>query len=206
MAFVKGLKLDNAVIAEINSATDEIQILTLDTEHLKVNNAEILATPAEINQALSGVSANVSAANLSTLTGTGNADALHTHTSLETEVYTIMTNSSTLTAIPAKSVVYATSEGKIALANASSINTAKTVLGVVETEIPAGAAGKVTLFNSVENIGVALPLGSRVYLSTEDGQVTTTPPSATGNVVLPLGIVKNATDIILNIGTPVILA
>lgn len=39
----------------------------------------LTATPTEINQAIHGISANVTAANLNTLTGGGNADVLHTH-------------------------------------------------------------------------------------------------------------------------------
>lgn len=41
------------------------------------------ATAAEINQALDGISANVTAANLTTLTGGGDASALHSHSNIE---------------------------------------------------------------------------------------------------------------------------
>jgi hypothetical protein len=46
------------------------------------------ATDAEINQALDGVSANVTATNLNTLTGGSTADGLHTHTGLPTVQFT----------------------------------------------------------------------------------------------------------------------
>lgn len=46
--------------------------------------SDVTATATEINQALDGISANVTAANLNTLTGgpSSNADALHTHSGL----------------------------------------------------------------------------------------------------------------------------
>lgn len=42
--------------------------------------SDVTATATEINQALDGISANVTFTNLNTLTGGGNADALHSHT------------------------------------------------------------------------------------------------------------------------------
>lgn len=43
--------------------------------------SDVTATATEINQALDGISANVTFTNLNTLTGGGNADALHSHIS-----------------------------------------------------------------------------------------------------------------------------
>jgi len=53
-----------------------------DGKSLSLNIAipAVTATPAEINQALDGISANVTDTNLNTLTGASNADALHVHT------------------------------------------------------------------------------------------------------------------------------
>jgi hypothetical protein len=50
----------------------------LNAAGLRVSNTKITATPDEINQALDGISANVTAANLSALTG-GEETDLHSH-------------------------------------------------------------------------------------------------------------------------------
>lgn len=56
----------------------------LDDTFFSVALSTITATPTEINQALDGISANVTDTNLNTLTGgvASNADALHTHAEL----------------------------------------------------------------------------------------------------------------------------
>lgn len=46
-------------------------------------DTDITATPTEINQALDGISGNVTDTNLNTLTGGGSADSLHTHNVFE---------------------------------------------------------------------------------------------------------------------------
>lgn len=60
----------------------------LDDTFFSVALSTITATPAEINQALDGISANVTDTNLNTLTGGGNADTLHTHAGLGTKSLT----------------------------------------------------------------------------------------------------------------------
>lgn len=51
----------------------------LDDTFFPIALSTITATPAEINQALDGISANVTDTNLNTLTGGGDASALHSH-------------------------------------------------------------------------------------------------------------------------------
>lgn len=62
----------------IRTNTDGASDLYIDNVKL-FNNNSVLATSTEINQALDGISANVTAANLNVLTGGGGPTELHTH-------------------------------------------------------------------------------------------------------------------------------
>lgn len=57
--------------------------------HVLSHITDVTATASEINQALDGISANVTFTNLNTLTGGGNADALHTHAGLGSDSWAI---------------------------------------------------------------------------------------------------------------------
>ena len=57
-------------------------VITPNHTHILANVTDVTTSATELNQALDGISANVTAANLNTLTGGSNADALHTHAAL----------------------------------------------------------------------------------------------------------------------------
>jgi len=199
-----------AVIAATNLSggkddLSNIYDITIDNG-ITLAGTALTATFAELNQALDGISANVTSTNLNTLTGgaTSNADALHTHTAVEadvTETYTAGAGG-----IAAGQVVYVSAADTILPASATADNAASRPIGIAESTIPAGASGKVTLVGCVEGVGTGWTPGKYVYLDTTAGAMTQMPPSASGNVVVELGIAKNATDLQLRIGERKVVA
>lgn len=65
-------------IGYLNGVTSAIQT-QLDAKVENLGDLSITATASEINQALDGISANVTDTNLNTLTGAGDASSLHRH-------------------------------------------------------------------------------------------------------------------------------
>lgn len=205
MAFIKGLKLVNDVITEMSPAVDEINILTLNTQNLQINSSAVLATPAEINRALQGASTSVTSANLNLLTSGGNASALHNHDGEAVNIVTMRNGSMTVPIIE-KSLVYVSGNDRILMANASAIATCRGTLGIALTGIGADDVGQVVLSGVVTGVGTGFTAGVPLYLSLTDGQLTTTPPTGAGRVVLRVGMTKNATDMFLKIDMPVVLS
>jgi hypothetical protein len=147
----------------------------------------------EINEV--AVSANVTSANLGTLTdGSSAADSLHTHNSVNSSKrveneYTAVENS------PAWSPVeWSTTNDKFQIARADT--PAKLdVIGVLEegSQVDADAVGTViSLGDATVTIGSAAA-GDRIYLGDTGGMVRTKANVSSGNHLVYLGTMKSAT-------------
>jgi len=64
---------------ELDNLTDGTNADSLHVHTLNTGITDVTATSTEINDALDGISGNVTFTNLNTLTGGGNADSLHSH-------------------------------------------------------------------------------------------------------------------------------
>lgn len=145
-------------------------------------------------------SANVSAANLGTLTAgsTSNADSLHSHTGAAIE----MTAGENLAQAGAKDVVYISANDTVAKASASALATAKAI-GFAVTAVSSAAQAFIAT-NGSKIIGVlsGATAGAQYYLSTTAGALSTSIPTQSGEVIMPIGFALNATDLFVQIGEP----
>jgi len=144
------------------------------------------------------VSANVTAANLNTLTAgsSSNADALHTHAGSSTIVVS-GTSGEALTIGDLVSVKNDAGTAKFFKADANGTQDLKNVVGVAASTVGAGAAisvintGEVSLADANWDVApVAADAGSRAYLSTTAGKWTLTAPNASGDFTIRVGVVS----------------
>lgn len=101
--------------------------------------------------------------------------------------------------------VYISANDTVLKADADAIATAR-VIGFAIAAISESAAGYIRTHSLITGIGTAWTAGAPVYLSTTAGGLTQTAPTGSGDVVIEVGIAKNATDLQINIQKPVILA
>ena len=107
--------------------------------------------------------------------------------------------------------VYSSSDASVDLADASGTSTAD-VIGVVTTgasatedgEYITGGSVTTTDWTSIIGSGTLTP-GAKYYLSTTAGQLTATPPSSTGEVVIQVGIAATTLLLEVNIKNRILL-
>ena len=85
--------------------------------------------------------------------------------------------------------------GVINARKADATTNGKTAHGFVLSNVTSPANATVYLESSQNNSVSGLTVGSDYYLSTTPGVVTTTPPSASGNIVQLLGTATSATNL-----------
>jgi len=90
-------------------------------------------------------------------------------------------------------------------ADASAIATAR-VIGIAQGAVAQTSTGDVQLLGEITGVGSAWTAGSPVYLSETTGALTQTAPTTSGAVIIQLGIAINATDLLIDIKEPRILA
>lgn len=138
-----------------------------------------------------GVGSTVTAPNLDQLTD-GSLTSLHAHS----EVPTLVVSKTAAASIGANQIVYITNAGEINLAQANSISTSRSTLGVAPSAISMSSSGDVMMIGevSIEFDGsLTLDEDDPVYLSaTTAGRATNLAPSASGEVVKLMGIVTDA--------------
>lgn len=160
------------------------------------------------------VSANVTAANLGTLTAgpASNADALHTHSGVSaSQIVQTGFDTSTNTLGDGDLGYLTTTANRVQKAIATSL-AAAVVFGANE-----GTAGSMTTHGTIENQNVESTItvvaGDRLYVSvSEAGKVTNVAPNTVGQVVAPVGVARTGNGgagvdvpMLLLIGTPILL-
>ena len=113
--------------------------------------------------------------------------------------------------------VYSTAVAdEVAKADADAIATAKVLGLIADASVAAAASGAVLTdgrltgttaeWDAVTGQVGGLTPGAKYYLSAGTaGQLTTTPPSADGHVVAPVGSAKSTTEFEVSIGTRIVL-
>lgn len=135
-------------------------------------------------------------ANLNLLYQGNNADVVHKHSRLRLPI----TNGATAAAVGAPG--YINSQGQAVASDAASLNTA-TVIGFYAAATAANAAGDFITHGVVPGVLSGATPGAYVYLAVGGG-LTTTPPSSSGQVVVPVGYALNATDLFARVGSAVV--
>jgi hypothetical protein len=154
---------------------------------LQTTGTGMIDLPSQFKINTSAVSANVTAANLNTLTGGGNADPLHTHAAGAS----LAKGSTTLHASPVNGdIVYSSANNTVAKAIATAAGTSK-VVGVYEGTASTIGVGGVMTVAFVSGLG-ALVAGETVFLSAATaGKATNVAPTAAGQVVAEIGYVRD---------------
>jgi hypothetical protein len=105
----------------------------------------------------------------------------------------------TSAALMGGNLVGISSTGTVILAQANAVATAACAF-CLQDYPSGGAAGALYTKGVVKNAGVGLTPGLRVYLSaTTAGAITQVQPSTAGNIVQPVGIALNTTDVLFDI-------
>lgn len=144
------------------------------------------------------VSANVTAANLATLTGGGNADSLHTHTAVQASSLDLA--GLTLFATPVVGeVAYISANNTVARAKADAGSTSGAVGAYAGTAATILIGGKISL---LFDAGLTLTAGDKVFLSAATaGRVTNVAPSTSTNIEYELGRLLDSTGYVIGTGT-----
>ena len=159
--------------------------------------ASVLGVPSLFTVNGSAVSANVTAANLNTLTAgvASDADALHTHPGLSVAVSLI---SEVLTANEGITlgdpVEWGGASDEIRQARANDISRVD-VIGVAEVGILAAATGKIVYQGKAEGVVAGATVGDRFYVGNAGGLISGFAGISAGNHVILVGTAINATDI-----------
>lgn len=142
--------------------------------------------PALFEVATVATSANVTAANLNTLTGGGNADALHAHED------GVMLRQANGNIAKGDGVYYSENDG-VSTGDCTT-DAESRIVGVADAAILDNATGRVKKSGVVTGVLTAATFNTKYWLGTS-GQPVLGAALAAGNRTIQLGIAKNATDL-----------
>lgn len=224
------LTIEGAAGVQLNGATGT-SYATVVSNAITVQSGITLATTgsgninlpnngsARFNIEGAAVSANVTAANLGTLTAgsASNADTLHTHTAVTASAVG-MSGTANATVDTGAPVTITNSGGvpRITHADANGAGDLPNVVGINLTGTTAGnsvtviVSGRVSTPDAVwDAVPAVTDVSKRVYLSENIGKLTLTAPSTTGSTIVRVGFVAQggtgAAQVLVNVGEPTVL-
>jgi hypothetical protein len=121
---------------------------------------------------------------------------------VDISVLPVGVGSETITAVASEAITagafvnYYSNAGVLNVRNADATTNAKPANGFVLASVAAAATATIYLASQTNNAVTGLVIGSDYYLSTTPGAGTATAPSATGNIVQPLGRADKVTEIV----------
>lgn len=124
--------------------------------------------------------------------GTGKIDVSFLPTGVGPEVVTMVT-SENITAGAFVNIY--NNGGTITARNADATTNAKPAHGFVRASTTSPAAATIYLPSNLNDVTSGLTLGAEYFLSTTPGVITTTAPSASGNIVQRVGVADKTTEI-----------
>ena len=186
------LTVKTAATGSINfDGSGDLQVL-LDGTTLQSTGSglSVLGVPANFTVDGVATSANVTAANLNTLTAGSSSDAsaLHTHSTSFVE----LTGSGT---IAVGDPVHASAANTVAASDNTNANTRRFV-GISLTADAGGGTVSVATDGRVNGVLAGATAGQQVYVSTPNG-LTTTRPTGAGTHIYVMGRAVNGNDIIM---------
>jgi len=207
LAATPGLQFNSGLSVLADGTTGAIQLgasgvavkLNGTTLSIAAAGLSVLGVPAAGTWQIGGVatSANVTAANLGTLTGGGDASALHTHAGLSA-ASTTFTATAAAGGLAKGDVVYVSANDTVAKGDPS--NVAKTYIVGVCTAAVAGAATATIMMNGLLTAaGSGWTAGQQIFLSTSGGLTNDPTALPSRSRTIQAGIAKNATDLIVDI-------
>jgi hypothetical protein len=157
-----------------------------DTLDVDADGLKVVGLPSLFKVNGTAVSANVTAPNLDTLTGDGNADALHDHEDV------IMARQANGAIAKGDAVYYSENDG---MSTGDASDDAKSrILGIADAAISDNATGKVKKSGVVTGVLTGATAGTRYFMGTT-GQPVLIGALTAGQRTVQVGIAKNATDL-----------
>jgi len=181
----------------LQSAAGGLSILiddTPDTLDVDVDGLKVVGLPSLFKINNVNVSANVTAANLSTLTGGGNADALHVHAKTNRLENSYAVDEAISVADP---VAIATVNDRIYRGRADNDVKARIVGVATSAQAVVGNPADFVSHGVAAGVLVGAVVGTPYYLQSTGGLGTASPGA--GERVIQVGIAKNATDLFVRI-------
>ncbi len=184
-------------MATANSFNSPINIrlpLTPETQ-----NPELFARLAEVYNAIRQLQLGVG-----TLTGAVGADpSAYSTTSPSESIFPQNANRLYGKALadlsPGQMISITVDAGVVAFQKANASNATKFASAYVSSSpILSGAYGEVIMKQGLCPFIGGLTIGTLYYLSTTDGLITATPPSASGNIVQPIGVALTTSNLYFN--------
>lgn len=186
------------------SSPKKIQLkLNGTTLQVEASGLSVLGVPAAGTWQIGGsaTSANVTAANLNTLTAgsASNADSLHTHTGLGVSAPTTgVTVTAGAGGLSKGDPVYLSANNTCLKGDPS--NVAKSVIvGVVQANISAAAQGVAQRDGILAGVGSGWTFGQQIWMSNTGGMTNDSTSITSRYRTIQLGIAMNATDLLVDI-------
>lgn len=168
------------------SASGLAALLNGTTLQSGASGLSVKGLPALFEVATVAVSANVTAANLNTLTGDVNADSLHDHEDV------VMLRTASGAIVKGDGVYYS---GNNVVSTGDCTNDTKSrIIGVADAAISDTVAGKIKKMGVVTGVLSGAAAGTRYFMSSA-GQPVLAGTLAGGDRTIQLGLAKNATDL-----------
>jgi len=179
--------------------TSGLKILLSGTTLSLAGGLSVVGVPAAGTWQIGGVatSANVTAANLGTLTGGGDASALHTHAGL-TSISVAFSATVGAGGVTKGDCLYFSANDTVNKGDPT--NVAKSVIiGVAQTTQSAAASVGVQTDGVLTGAGSGWTAGQQIFMSTTGGLTNDPTSLASRTRTIQAGIAKNATDLAINV-------
>jgi hypothetical protein len=159
----------------------------------------VLGVPAAGTWTIGGTatSANVTAANLTTLTGGGDASALHTHAGLSSSAVAFSSTVGTGGVTKGDCLYYSAND---TVNKGDPTNLAKSVIyGIATSTQSAAATVQVQTDGVLAGAGSGWTAGQQIFMSTAGGLTNDPTTLASRSRTIQVGIAKNATDLAISV-------
>ena len=179
--------------------TSGLKILLSGSTLSLVGGLAVVGVPAAGTWQIGGVatSVNVTAANLGTLTGGGDASALHTHTGLTSSAVSF-TSTVGAGGVTKGDCLYFSSNDTVNKGDPT--NVAKSVIvGIAATTQSAAASVGVQTDGVLAGAGSGWTAGQQIFMSTTGGLTNDPTSLASRTRTIQAGIAKNTTDLAINV-------
>jgi hypothetical protein len=207
LAGTPGLSLSGNALAVLCDPNGGLQLVAAGVQH-KLNGTtlvqaaaglSVLGVPAAGTWQIGGVatSANVTAANLGTLTGAGDASALHTHSGLAATSVAVSFTAGA--GGVTKGYALYVSANDTVLPGDPTQDAKSSIIGVANATVAAAGSVGVQTDGLLTGAGAGWTAGQQIFLGALGAPITDPTTLASRTRTIGIGIAKNATDLMVNI-------
>jgi hypothetical protein len=207
LAGTPGLSLSGNALAVLCDPNGGLQLVAAGVQHklngttlsMGASGLSVLGVPAAGTWQIGGVatSANVTAANLGTLTGAGDASALHTHSGLSATsvavAFTVGAGGVT------KGYALYTSANDTVLPGDPTVDAKSNIIGVASATVAAAGSVGVQTGGLLTGAGSGWTANQQIFMGALGAPITDPTTLASRSRTIQLGIAKNATDYMVDV-------